>query len=176
MLAIMDGTKSRPQGVMWSGLVGSSSWFGNAISPDIAYSIVLEGMQRTKYAIYFMSDNMDNSGDVHIGPFTTRGFVTWLRDHDLGAIQTCGPVISLRTRRNIQGWIFVPHWDLCTTRIIKDRARLIKLYKGYNNDPKIKEAQQERCKEQHEASRTISAALSSGWSGRSFSRHYTNDR
>jgi len=172
MKQILKATEQRPQGVLWGGRIGSSYWFGNAILADIAYSAVLETMERTKYAIYFMSDNMDGQGDTHIGPFNTRGFVSWLRQHELGQLQSTGPIQSLRTQRNINGWMFTPNWQQCAKRAELAKAQLITMYKGYNDDERIKKAHEQRCKVHNTASKALRKALGGGWTGTSFGRLY----
>jgi hypothetical protein len=125
---------------------------------------VLEDMLKNyRYSIYFFSDNTEEVGDVHIGPFSTRSFVKWLRKEDMGAIHSSGPVTSLRTSRELQSWIFVPNINRCEQQIIKVRDEFIKQVNEINDNDKIQDAERDRRKEHALASKAIRDTLSSDW-------------
>ena len=61
--------------------------------------------------LYMMSDNMDDEGDVHNGPFSTKNFVSWLKEMDVGAIHEVPAQESHRGGGHpIQVWIYHPDW------------------------------------------------------------------
>lgn len=49
--------------------------------------------------LFIATDNVVGEGDVHLGPFSTRGFCRWLEENDLATISTT------RAGR-VQGWCF----------------------------------------------------------------------
>ena len=165
MQQILLYSDQRPQGVLWSGRLGYAGWFGGAVPVRIGFIAMLEQMYKhQKHAMYFLSDNTEQQGDVHTGPFSTLRFVQWAFDENLGSFVTSGPVTSLRTQRTIQGWIFTPHWDTISPYITEGRQFLIHSIKGLNNDPRIKEANENRLKEYNVSRAAMRQAFSSnGW-------------
>ena len=164
MLHILKYSDQRPQGVRWGGRQNFAGWYGNAQPSTIGFIALLEAMKQTnKACIYFLSDNVERSGDVHLGPFSTLYFVQWLFAMNLGNLQTTGPITSLRTSRNIQGWMFTPNWRTIDNLIESGRGELIASIKELNNDKRIKEASQERIKQANIEARAMRQSLSSGW-------------
>jgi len=163
MKAILESVIRRPQGVCWKGRLHTAAWHGGAVSVKYGFAAVLERCTRLTFSMYFMSDNMSEDGDIHLGPFSTRNFVKYLQDNNLGTIVTAGPVTSLNTDRDIQGWIFLPHWKSITKHVKKLRLELITYYKELNNDPRIKEPEQARRKQSADRSKELADQFCGGW-------------
>ena len=154
----------RPEGLRWAGRRGYESWYGSAVTQDQAFAMLTQHITTIhQYAIYFMSDNVQGEGDVHVGPFNTRSYVRWLRDNDLGAVHTSGPIESRRTHHNIQGWIFVPHYGRCAEIVTAQRDVLIAEIKEQNDDPRIKEKEQQRLNERSIQRQQLQRDFSEGW-------------
>ena len=118
----------------------SNYFAATAVPQDIAYAMVLSQMlSNQNYGIWFLSDNVSGGhGDVHLGEFTTRGFVYWCHNNNLGTMQTTGPQTSRRTRDDIQGWMLTLHWDNCTEKVRTANSALTELIKEWNSDTSIK--------------------------------------
>lgn len=73
---------------------------------------VLSALDRpTPPNLYWMSDNMDEEGDVHNGPFSTKNFVMWLKEMDVGALHEVPARNSHRGGGHpIQIWVWHPDW------------------------------------------------------------------
>jgi hypothetical protein len=136
-------------------------WRGGAVPVPIAYAAVLESLD--KYAIYFMSDNMDQRGDVHIGPMSTREFAKWCYYEGLGQFQTTGLVESLRTGKNLQGWMMTPNWLAIHAVVKKHREELITMIKELNKHDNIKERHTSRTRARERRSRALAEGLVAGW-------------
>ena len=134
-----------------------------AVNANIAFSSILDNCRESHYAIYFLSDNMSNEGDVHNGQFNTKNFVNWLVINNLGSFHTSGPVTSHVTSRPIQGWIWVPHWPSISDKIKLERDNLEKLIKELNSDKKLKEKGQIKISTQAREARAFASTLTSGW-------------
>jgi len=161
MLNFLD---RRPQGMQWMGRRQSTRWYGGAVSTHVAFMAVVEdAMKNQRYSMYFLSDNTEGVGDVHNGPFSTRNFVKWLRDNDMGAIHSPGPVTSLRTQRELQSWIFVPNTARCDAQVEHIRKEFIIQVNEINDNDKIKCAENDRRREQELASKAIRDSLSTNW-------------
>lgn len=90
---------------------------------EVGYAAVLQQLRDSyKYSIYYMSDNMDELGDVRLGPFNTRTFHTWLYLNNLIGSATTGPTQSLTTGRTLQAWVITPNWRECT-KIIHEAVK-----------------------------------------------------
>jgi hypothetical protein len=64
--------------------------------------------------LYMMSDNMDEEGDVHNGPYSTKNFVMWLKEMDVGDIHEVPARNSHRGGNHpIQVWVWHPDWPKC---------------------------------------------------------------
>lgn len=74
---------------------------------------VLDRMNRgVQPNLIYMSDNMDAEGDVHTGPFSTKNFVSWIKEMDIGDIHETPPRPSHRGGNHpIQVWVWHPEWD-----------------------------------------------------------------
>jgi len=154
----------RPQGMRWMGRRQSTRWYGGAVHPQVAFIAVLEDMIKNyKHSIYFLSDNTEGVGDVHNGPFSTRNFVKWLREEDMGAIHSSGPVTSLRTNRELQSWIFVPNMIRCDAVVCTARDKFIKQVNKINDNDKIKDAENDRRKDEELANKALRDSLSTNW-------------
>jgi len=98
--------------------------------------------------IVMLSDNMEDEGDVHIGPFGTKHFVAWIKDMDIGPVHETPMRKSHKaSARNLQVWIWHPDYDkiktVCaqayelTTAYLKEIANVeetIKAQKVEQND------------------------------------------
>ncbi len=73
---------------------------------------VLSSLDRpTPPNLYWMSDNMDEEGDVHNGPFSTKNFVMWLKEMDVGDLHEVPARNSHRGGGHpIQIWVWHPNW------------------------------------------------------------------
>lgn len=73
---------------------------------------VLSALDRpTPPNLYWMSDNMDDEGDVHTGAFSTKNFVMWLKEMDVGDIHEVPAKASHRGGGHpIQIWVYHPDW------------------------------------------------------------------
>ena len=160
---IFEYLSLRPQGVNWHGRASSTRWFGGAVNVDYAFAAVLEHMKTHQHAIWFFSDNVDGRGDVHNGPFSTRAFVKWLFNQQIGAIKDTGPVKSNRTQCNIQGWMFTPNYGYVNKIVQKLREELIAEIKEINNDPKIKAAREIRAADRVKHNAELSKNLGDNW-------------
>lgn len=138
-------------------------WCATAIPISIGYAAVLSEMRRFNQSLYFMSDNMSNQGDCHIGAFSTRFFVKWLTDMNLGTFQTSGPVISRRTGRFIQGWMFTPNIQACDTMVARKKEDMLALIKEWNSDTRIKGKDQATRKAAAQKSEAVTSAILDGW-------------
>ena len=80
------------------------NWMRTKEAPlNIAFGAVLDDMYCDSQHIFFATDNMRGTGDVHNGAFSTRNFVQWLKDNDLVNIADT----PMGGRNNhIQGWGF----------------------------------------------------------------------
>jgi hypothetical protein len=125
--------------------------------------MVLDDMAQNKFAIYFFSDNVEGEGDVHLGPFNTRTFVHWMQTWDMGCFQTTGPITSLRTQREIQGWMFIPHWKTINKAIKAAREEYLQHIKELNEHEKIKQSGQATRKEHADESKALTCTLVSQW-------------
>jgi len=132
-----------------------------AITADIAFGAVLDHMKEVKQAMYIMSDNMTNMGDVHTGPFSTKKFVEWLEANELGSIIASGPVTSSRTSRDIQAWFFKPHWPLCSSMISEQKKQLIDLIEELNSDERFNVKKREA--QAKSARKGKAESLATGW-------------
>jgi hypothetical protein len=155
----------RPQGAGWSGVSETwgvaANWHGGAVDSNIAYAAVLQSL--SPYAIYFLSDNMDAEGDVHLGAFSTRGFVQWCQEQNLGQFQTTGPITSMRTQRHIQGWMWTPNWTSVGHTITKYNLEFRQYIKRINDDDRIKGPEQEKRREHSLKQQELQTSLAAGW-------------
>jgi len=126
-------------------------------------AVIEDMLTNYRYSIYFFSDNTEGVGDVHNGPFSTRNFIKWLRDEDMGAIHSSGPVTSLRTSRELQSWIFVPNILRCEKQMKLVKDEFIQQVNKVNDNDKIKDAERDRRKDAELASKAIRNSLSSDW-------------
>jgi hypothetical protein len=163
MAQIFAMSAKRPQGVRYKGTQATATWYGAAVPVELCFAAVLEEMLDKKYVIYFMSDNMTQHGDVHTGPFSTKAFVRWLRDNEVGQFQATGPLESMRTTRLIQGWMFTPNWDQVSKLAEAGKKDLIKYFKELNNDKRVKDPEQDRLRERAEQSRVLADQFVAGW-------------
>ena len=138
-------------------------WRGGDVTLDVAFGSILEQLKASKYALYFMSDNVDGEGDVHLGPCNTRDFTKWLVTHQLGTIMTAGAVVSLRTGKRIQGWIFHPDWTAVNQMVAKQRASYIAMIEEMNSDPRLKERTEGRFAAQAREREEFNTGLITGW-------------
>jgi len=84
------------------------------VSLDMAFTACLQDLreeQGRRALLWFAADNMVRRGDVHLGPFSTRGFVAWLKENDLAEVVT-----SARAGRN-EGYIFILNRPQCTAKV-----------------------------------------------------------
>lgn len=162
ILVNMDRVRHMPTTLLPSAL-GHQSWYGAAISLDLAFSAILDKMKGYKYAMYFMTDNVSGSGDVHLGPCNTRDFTKWLGTNQLGSITTPGPVNSLRTDRDIQGWIFIPNWNACNEQIDKAKQQYATMIKEMNKDDRLKARTEGRLSAAARARKNLSSTLLASW-------------
>ena len=79
-------------------------WMRRGEAPlNVTFGAVLDDMYCDSKHIFFATDNMRGTGDVHNGAFSTRNFMQWLKDNDLVDIVDT----PLGGRSNhIQGWGF----------------------------------------------------------------------
>jgi len=119
-----------------------------------------------KHAIYFCSDNMSGEGDVHTGPFSTRAFVKWSVDNNLGCMQTTGPITSRRTGHYIQGWMFIPNWEVIDQTIGRARESFIKRAKEiqYEASGTVKGSIQDGCHQRARDDRELQDQWDREWS------------
>jgi len=136
-------------------------WRGAAIDIDMAFASVLESMQ--VHVIYVFSDNMTEEGDVHLGDFSTRNFVKWLRDNDLGSFQTTGPLTSNRTQRMIQGWFFMPSQVLLKNMIETQRTALYNKIKELNSDSDVKDISTTEGRTEAIRAEAFAESITTGW-------------
>ena len=68
---------------------------------NAAFGAGLDDMYLDPEHIFFATDNLRGTGDVHNGAFSTRNFIQWLKDNDLVNI-TESPL----AREYLQGWSF----------------------------------------------------------------------
>lgn len=72
----------------------------NAAMPiKVAYAAVLADLRDIEATLFFASDSTRVSGDVHLGPFSTKNFMQWMWEHnlaDMGEVKIDGLV----------GWTF----------------------------------------------------------------------
>ena len=147
---ILHATNGRPNGSPYASRrisgdgAGSPNWPGAAIPANLAFSAVIEAMLSLRFAIYILSDNMTTQGDVHTGSFSTKNFVRWLILNEVGQFQATGPIESLRTRRDIQGWLFTPNWKQMERLCGTGRSAILTYFKELNNDKRIKSPEQDR--------------------------------
>jgi len=143
----MAAGSKRPRGTPYSSsrtTITRPTWHGAAIPAEWAFAALSEAMDKHRHAIYMLSDNMGELGDVHTGSFSTKNFARWLQINEAGQFQATGPIESLRTRRMIQGWLFTPNWKSMERLIKQGRNELLGYYKELNNDKHIKQPEQER--------------------------------
>ena len=146
---ILDAVSTRPTGAPFSSRRNAAggnlpNWPGAAISAELAFSAVVEAMLALRFSIYILSDNMTTQGDVHTGSFSTKNFVRWLILNEVGQFQATGPIESLRTRRDIQGWLFTPNWKQMERLCGTGRSAILTYFKELNNDKRIKSPEQDR--------------------------------
>ena len=135
-----------------------------SLDADIMYASVLEDMLlKRNYILWFFSDNVSRQGDVHLGAFTTRGFVKWLQDHNLGQMQTSGPIESKRTRSDIQGWLVTLNWHMCEEVVQVQKERLRAHIKEWNSNGNIKESAQRTIRTHVTESRELTARFGAAW-------------
>jgi len=114
-------------------------WNGGGVSTDIAYMSVLDTLLRgPTHVAYYMSDNVEGEGDVHLGPFNTRDFHQWMVAHNLCGSITTGPMISRKTNRALQAWIIQPCWDFIDKYIEVHEQELYDVVLEINNHDNIK--------------------------------------
>lgn len=68
--------------------------------------------------IIVMSDNMDDEGDVHIGPFGTKHFAKWVQTMDIGDVHEVPARKSHRgSGHMLQVWVWHPDWNKVSTLV-----------------------------------------------------------
>jgi len=162
MYQILTAVDKRPRGTPYNGsrsMITRPTWHGAAVPAEWAFAALSEAMDKHRHAIYILSDNMGELGDVHTGSFSTKNFARWLQINEAGQFQATGPIESLRTRRMIQGWLFTPNWKSMERLIKQGRSDLLGYYKELNNDKRIKQPEQERL----HARASDTAALAEGF-------------
>lgn len=83
---------------------------GWSVPIEWGFAAILDGIADTGN-IFYLSDNVDESGDFHEGPFATRAFAKWLMEMD------CGEVFEIPGRKSHKGgehsikvWVWHPDW------------------------------------------------------------------
>ena len=138
---------------------------GTAIPLEMAFASVIDSMLTCEnYGLWFLSDNVSGAGDHHSGEFSTRAFVRWCKDKDLGAWQTSGPVTSWRTTRDIQGWIFTMHKKACRSVVEVHKDTLLKMIKEWNSNEQVKSKGQAAIHAHVTESRELTAGFDDAWS------------
>lgn len=87
--------------------------YGWSVPIEWGFAAVLDKLDRnTPPNLFFMSDNLDEDGDVHTGAFSTKNFVAWLKEMDVGALHETPPQKSHRGGAHpLQVWVWHPDWD-----------------------------------------------------------------
>ena len=135
-----------------------------ALPVEIVFAAILERMITIDcYGIWFLSDNMTELGDVHLGAFATRFFVDWMVQQNLGTMQTTGPIVSRRTGNNIQGWMVTLNWPNCVAQIHRARTELHLLIKEFNSNEHIKSKGQATIKTYEQERKAFARELCAGW-------------
>ncbi len=128
------------------------------------WALLEDCRESAKYAVYFLSDNVHNQGDVHLGGFATRHFVKWLQLNELGSVVSTGPVQSLRTGHNIQGWMFTPNWGVIREGIGKVKEGYISRIKEINSaDTETKASIQQARHDAGREDRELQSIFNEGW-------------
>jgi len=118
-------------------------WHGGAVPLDVAYMSVLDTMShQTRHVAYYMSDNVEGEGDVHLGPFNTRDFHKWMVHNNLCSSVSTGPMMSLKTNRELQAWIIQPYWKYVNKYLMNHKHELYDIVKEINNNVEIKQRRQ----------------------------------
>ena len=136
-------------------------WHGGAVPVHIAFAAVVESM--CDQSLIFLADNVDEEGDVHMGLFTTRAFVKWFKENNLGFAITGGPVQSTRTVNNIQGWVLHPNWKRCNTVIKNAKEELQEWIKEMNSDARIKQDVESAYAATANETAELQRTLTGGW-------------
>ena len=135
-----------------------------ALPIELVFTALLEKMIVCScYGIWFFSDNVTTEGDVHMGAFSTRLFVEWMIQENLGTMQTTGPILSRRTGRNIQGWMVTLNWPNCEARIERERAHLQRLIKEFNSNEHVKSKGQATIKAHEQERKAFARELLTRW-------------
>lgn len=128
----------------------SSGTFQWSYPVEWAFAGVLSALDRpTPPNLYWMSDNMDEDGDVHTGAFSTKNFVMWLKEMDVGDLHEVPAQKSHRGGGHpIQIWVWHPNWD----KVREVITHCYTLAKEYHKEiasveAKVAKARQDRNKE-----------------------------
>jgi hypothetical protein len=117
---------------------------GWSVPVEWGFAAVLSKMTAgTKANLILMSDNLDDEGDVHVGPFGTKHFVQWLKTMDVGEIHDTPARESHRGKKpRLQVWIWHPDWEKVETLNRQGMLLALKYYKEIKNVEKELEAKQ----------------------------------
>lgn len=139
----------------------TDSSMGWSIPVEWGFTAVLDKLYNgTKANLIVMTDNIDDDGDVHIGPFGTKHFAKWVMENDLGDVHETPPRKSHRGRQpHLQVWVWHPNWENISTIITKCRMLALEYYKEIKNVEKEFEAL--RANANADLLRTLSQAA--GW-------------
>jgi len=94
-----------------------------------------------KYTTIIMSDNMRRSrGDVHTGIFSTKNFMEWFIDEELGLVTTPEDTVDSHTDTNapLRVWIINPDWTKIETLFAPARERILTKIEEANRGRKDK--------------------------------------
>ena len=94
--------------------------------------------QNRGYTTLFLSDNMGSEGDVHLGDFSTKNFMEWFIDEELGVVATTPDTVKSHkgTQQPIRAWIVQPDWKKINLMFAPACKRILTKIKDINRGRK----------------------------------------